>query len=827
MRRNHRIALLLANMALVLFQGRESRAIEPLDLQDAIVVSPFYDLARPEGEAVKMLLDEIEKRTRLALEVSSAWPEERAAIRQSTTSDGQRPIILLTSVLRVTGWPRIYPVRSGEGLPELQPEGYRITIENRPGQSPIVWAVGADARGVLFAAGALLRTMEMRQLHLALDTPVDIATAPDYPLRGHQLGYRAKANTYDRWTPAVYEQHIRDLIVFGCNAVEQIPHEDPLPSPHMPIGRVEMTVAMSEICDRYGIEFWMWMPVMEHREEHAGAVALGDEQERRDILASWNKLFHDCKRIDGVFVPSSDPGMNRAERLMPFLERAAKGLRRSHPHAKLWASHQKFTGPDLDFIYGYLDEKEPDWFGGLVFGPWSRTTFSETRRRLPQRYGLRSYPDITHTVRCQFPVYHWDRAFAHTLGREPINPRPVAQKIIHNTFAPDTIGFITYSDGVHDDVNKIIWTALGWDVDADVRNVLTEYGRYFVRDDLGTAIADGLLALEQNWTGPLASNGAVDGTLRMWQELERQAPELAENNWRFLQGLFRAYYDAYTRHRLLYECSLEERANEILAEAGEYWDANSTMYRVERTLRLADTDPPRPGWRQHLILLADRMFALIGHQISVDRHAQSDYDRGTMLDTLDHPINNRRWLLAQFQHIRTLDSEQEKIDALHRLPLYESPVPGTIYDDLGDISRQERLVVTDGWTVNPRVRLALTPQSQGWEPYMDHRRLSQQDGVGIFPRWAPDWSMELRYVSLERDSRYRLRVASRKSEQSTYAVHADDIELKPMGPPDTLNEIQEYSIPKNLTADGSLNLQWTVREGVGIHVTETWLIPEY
>ena len=48
-----------------------------------------------------------------------------------------------------------------------------------------------------------------------------------YPLRGHQLGYRPKTNSYDAWTPAMWEQYVRDLVVFG--------------TPH-PMGRFDATL---------------------------------------------------------------------------------------------------------------------------------------------------------------------------------------------------------------------------------------------------------------------------------------------------------------------------------------------------------------------------------------------------------------------------------------------------------------------------------------------------------------------------------------------------------------------------------------------------------
>ena len=82
-----------------------------------------------------------------------------------------------------------------------------------------------------------------------------------------------------------------------------------------------------------------------------------------------------------------------------------------------------------------------------------------TRLKLPKQYGLRLYPDLTHNKICQFQVPGWDQAYALTLGREAVNPRPAEMAIIHNWFAPYSDGFISYSDGAHDDVNKVIFSA--------------------------------------------------------------------------------------------------------------------------------------------------------------------------------------------------------------------------------------------------------------------------------------------------------------------------------------------------------------------------------
>ena len=68
----------------------------------------------------------------------------------------------------------------------------------------------------------------MREGQITLAADLNIETAPKYPLRGHQLGYRPKTNSYDAWTVELWEQYIRDLAVFGTNAIELMPPPVPM-----------------------------------------------------------------------------------------------------------------------------------------------------------------------------------------------------------------------------------------------------------------------------------------------------------------------------------------------------------------------------------------------------------------------------------------------------------------------------------------------------------------------------------------------------------------------------------------------------------------------
>ena len=72
-------------------------------------------------------------------------------------------------------------------------------------------------------------------------------------MRGHQIAYRTLANSYDAWTPEIYDQYIRDLALFGTNSIEMIPTGGR--GPLMKYDPLEMNTTVSEICDKYDMGF--------------------------------------------------------------------------------------------------------------------------------------------------------------------------------------------------------------------------------------------------------------------------------------------------------------------------------------------------------------------------------------------------------------------------------------------------------------------------------------------------------------------------------------------------------------------------------------------
>ncbi len=462
------------------------------DLTHATVVAPV-NLSGPERKAVAMLVDAVRERTRITWTVVNAEPASGAVVR----------------------------IRRGSGAAE----GYQLrAVANG------VEIAGNDERGVLFGVGGLLRALEMRRDSVTLSRTLNVTTAPKYALRGHQLGYRPKTNSYDGWNVVMWESYIRDLAVFGANAIELIPprSDDAADSPHFPLPPMQMMIEMSRLAQEYGMQCWIWYPAMDRDYSDAATVAAA--------IKEWGEVFRQLPRVDAVFVPGGDPGHTEPRYLMALLEKQTENLRRYHPKATMWVSPQGFNAEWMQQFFGLMD-KQPAWLTGVVFGPQVRVNLPELRARIPKRYPIRFYPDITHSTNSEFAVNDWDVAYAQTEEREVINPRPLDMAKIFRVLQPFADGgFLTYSEGCNDDVNKAVWSALGWNPEVDVTEVLRDYGRYFIGADMADGFAQGLLGLERNWRGALLGNTGVDVTLAQFTEMEKRATPQQKLNWRFSGG---------------------------------------------------------------------------------------------------------------------------------------------------------------------------------------------------------------------------------------------------------------------------------------------------
>ena len=328
--------------------------------------------------------------------------------------------------------------------------------------------------------------------------------------------------------------------------------------------------------------------------------------------------------------------------------------------------------------------------------------------------------------------------------------------------------------------------------------------------------------------------------------MERAATPAELLSWRFQQGLYRAYYDAYVRRRLIYETDLYNQAIDKLEEIHAVGSqpvapcacgtsrrgAAPTGWTLRWSWRRRNRFWPRRSrsrWRRKSAPAlsrspkgCSRVFAC---SYRVERYQAEGVERGGNLDTVDAPVTNGPWLAKRLREISSLPSAGDQVQAIEEVLNRTNPGPGGFYDDLGDIARPSRLVRGLGSVEDPELRKSVL---------IGHRFPTPTEMPLAWKRWAEalfEAPLRLHYPELDPEAQYKVRVV--------YAGDAPRIKIrlaceggpeihpliaKPQ-PPAPL----EFDIPREATAVGELTLAWTREPGLGgngrgAQVAEVWLL---
>jgi hypothetical protein len=686
----------------------------------------------------------------------------------------------------------------------------------------MIMLVGNDERGELFAAGYLLRKMSFSTGSPRLRPNLHIFTAPDKPIRGHQVGYRNKNNTYDAWTLPQFEQQIRDLAIFGTNTIQIIApvSDDDETSPLFPQPPLETLLGISSLLEKYGLDCDLYYP--ELRDDYTNPATIDAE------LKDFEALVKAMPRLDALYVPGGDPGHTPPEALLPLIAREAAVLHRYHPTATISLSAQGFDRAHYETFYNLLAQ-HPAWLTGIFFGPQSRDSFFTQRRRVPTQYAMQFYPDIGHTLHAQFPIPQWDPIFALTEGREPICPRPSAFAAIYRHFSPLHTGFITYSEGVNDDVNKALWTQLGWSATTPIHAILGDYARWFLhREGLQNTLAvRAIQGLEEDWTGPLATNPQISRTRHLFIALEHAStPQQTAHNPRWDSLLYRTTYDDYLQRKLLRQRSAEAHAYAALADPTRPSKARVVAARAGLTATVPS--PTEQAEHDRLFALADQLFRDWGLQLSVKLYHAENWERGANLDRVDTSLTDTQWLNKSLTSALQQPTEAARIAALNTLTHWQHPAPGTLYDDLGDSTNEPHLLRGRGWPTDPELYataidgIADRTLDDGW-------RLSQL----TYAETLYETPLQLRYAHLDPHAHYTVRVTYAGEDYAlplTLAAN-NHIEIHPARLRHANPETVDFPLTTTATCTGNLTLTWLGPQGSGgsgrgRQVAEVWLIPQ-
>jgi hypothetical protein len=346
---------------------------------------------------------------------------------------------------------------------------------------------------------------------------------------------------------------------------------------------------------------------------------------------------------------------------------------------------------------------------------------------------------------------------------------------------------------------------MAWNPGRPVRDVMVEYARFFFGSAVAAPAADGILALERNWVGPIEENGGITGTYNLWKEMEVQHPEL-KTNWRWQLLVMRSNYDYFLKIRKANEQNLEMQANQVLLKASKT-GAGNAMAKALEIVEKADKEPVTGELRQKIVDYCAALFLSVGLQTSVEKYKASGAERGAILDFIDYPLNNRWWLADEFKKVEKMATEKEKIERLKVIATWENPGPGSYYDNVSDISKSTHvLTVSEDAT-----------DVAWWENGMSRKRLSTQ----LFQNFPV-----LRYYDLDPNGRYLVRVAG----FGEALLRVDGERIEPTLYNKGYEEFKEFPVNQKYVSDGKIDVTFDQPEESTLNwrqrskVSDVWLI---
>lgn len=431
-------------------------------------------------------------------------------------------------------------LKMGLGFPEryqeVGEEGYKIGTF-RKDECNYVIAAGNGRRGIIHGTGALLR--HFRYYDDRIDIPWTwVNSAPVHSFRASLTCPHKQDMGYKWWTPGQWEEYFDELQLWGANVGMYIPLQfgqrdadiwkegsihakcwepmrrlpEIIKSKDMEVG---IYLGINDVFPSDAKDFDMaaggedeyYMPKI-YTEE--ACICPSGKKAYDLILKRREELFSRLKYLDYVYVPTTDYGGCACEKCSPYLLKTyiplckdiSEVLKKIYPDAKFILSTQ-FVNPEgmKNVIFPIYASKEGEWADMLCYGS-HYSGLSEIFANLPSdRQKIVVYPEMTmidnwggygygsfirnYNYELGYGMYPENAEFGHPPKGLPggfFDPRESAGFDM-KTMGAAIFGSFTYSEGLHDDLTKIVWLSNNWSPGVDSYQIALDYCRFYFGEE--------------------------------------------------------------------------------------------------------------------------------------------------------------------------------------------------------------------------------------------------------------------------------------------------------------------------------------------------------
>lgn len=863
----------------------------------ALLVPMLLALTPPEGgiELARVVIQTGSRATAVELRVAGLLMSrlsELPGLSVRMISESQAPVsasdelfILLGVDSHHSGIRQELVANRIEPLDDLDPgpEGFLIKLVPGGNGSCLI-AAGVDERGVLYAAGEILRRVESTPSGYRLNLTGEIRTAPAFMVRGTQVGQSGVARTRARvrdWTEAETQRVFLDYALAGANVfnVEPGPMFDFLKSYGL----------MTQ--EGYGPNTGSGPPEWAAKESigRDGYLCPSVPEAHAALLKACDEYFRTAPDYDFVRFYGGDGGGCECDRCDPYgktfihlVEEMAGIVHKYHPESKVYITNQKFDNEDDKAIFEYLQEKPREWLWGFCYGPGSDGMSWQPGHRQTHRMDLFRYPgfgpfgrycqEILHQLPPQQvllfynEITHWrysqhgyiqmypradrdgnqpprwnhfiyerrpDQALTMVYDRLTFYAWPRYYHWVFNQLLRYGVGDMTHSSGTHDHFNQWMWQRLLWAPQTPVEDVVAEYCRTWFGEEAVPLMSKAIFLmekyLEEDPDHPITEKEEIDKYYNVVKEAGRHIPaQLFEKNWLWREFMQKGAIDLYTKLKVRQQVELRTRVEERIKKGFETGDLEAALTEALPWMDQLPETSEMQQLREEATRLGDESNTLFGV-------------RSEGIYSLEHDFTGLGWLKRQLERAHDAKGEQRR-ELLWRIIHYEDAGEDGFYDNCGTANPMPNLV--NGYPYDHGQPYVYGMLSEGNRPSQRSMCFTQDEEQGV----------AFHYTGLEPQAHYRVcftlvrpwyqeRYATRMNQKSE-DISADGVSLaENLELPLQMSDFFTFSIPPECTADGGLLIQfhkapgvaegprveceiWRNSGGWGTLVSEVWLMRE-
>lgn len=501
-----------------------------------------------------------------------------------------------------------------------------------------LYAGGANVRSTIYAVGKLLRSLSFTGRDVTVE-PMGVAEVAHSRLRGFWYANHGPDVGYEVMSMNQFRTYLEDVLLWGVNTVGYAPIDfnqwksEVFSDPgafHRDMKRNVCDVP--DIIDDYDLRVGVKMFVnnvfsddtaarqLKHNTEGSdtslsgmycpdkGFVCPNDPASRKRLLEIREELFKRLPRVDFMVAHTTDAGGCVCEACQPYaatyvklMDEYGRLLRKYHPQAKLGINFYFLTESGKQIALEYLASKGKELVEYVYFGLDPAAEPADLQR-LPT--GIKAYTF--------YDVAMWP--FWGAYGAMPqLSPETLRLSLERDrriAAEPNYAGAIPYSEGLHEDLTRALYSAWLWDHKVSTRAVLHDYCRFHFGLE-SDGIVDIIKAMDRSTAlyahvrqifgpaGKKVDRSALERqTLQTCRELrpatvrllesvksiEKQLPRWATEGWRWKALRVRVLFDyVFTHFDQLDQSTHRDIREEIIALGEQIY--NETSFGILRSKR--------------------------------------------------------------------------------------------------------------------------------------------------------------------------------------------------------------------------------------------------